>query len=334
MKVIIEPNDVLLFRELRYFEAGTDHVARSILPLPQTVAGAIRSKILAEQKFSQEAKDYVGYGKEESKNLVIDGVFLWDREELFATPMDVVEFDDRKCFMKPKRIDDFGVEFFYPPAKPRESFVKFDDIVRYLEGNLNLENVKIVNVLKERRVGISLRDTKTTEEGMLYTVEFLRIPALSVWTNDLKFLPKRGLLKLGGEGRFANYRIEDGNPFEIFEKRWGRIKGEISKKFKLYVATPLLIKNLGKYTWNIKNELESAGIKVKRIIPLVGKPVKVSGWDLAKNNHKGHPKGVRYAVPAGSVYFVEVEELNLNKPYLKLGELTKLGYGLCFVGVW
>lgn len=330
MKVIIEPNDVLLFRELRYFEAGMDHVARSILPLPQTVAGAIRSKILAEQKFSQEAKDYVGYGKEESKNLVIDGVFLWDREEFFATPMDVVEFDDRKCFMKPKRIDEFGVEFFYPSAEPCGGFLKLNEIVRYLEGNLNIENVKIVNILKERRVGISLKDTKTTEEHMLYTVEFLRIPALSVWTNDLKFLPKKGLLKLGGEGRFANYRIEDCNPFEIFEKKWERIRNEISKKFKLYVATPLLIENSGKYTWNIKNELESTGIKVKRIIPLVGKPVKVSGWDLANNK----PKGVRYAVPAGSVYFVEAEKLNLNKPYLKLGKMTKLGYGLCFVGVW
>jgi len=331
MKVIIEPNDVLLFRELRYFEAGTDHVARSMLPLPQTVAGAIRSKILAEQKFSQEAKDYVGYGKEEPKNLVIDGVFLWDREELFATPMDIVKFNDRKCrLIKPMRIDEFGVEFFYPPAEPRGGFLKLNEIVRYLEGNLNIENVKIVNVLKERRVGISLKDTKTTEEHMLYTVEFLRIPALSVWTNDLKFMPKRGLLKLGGEGRFANYRIEDGNPFEIFEKRWERIRNEISKKFKLYVATPLLIENSGKYTWNIKNELEFAGIKVERIIPLVGKPVKVSGWDLARNS----PKGVRYAVPAGSVYFVEAEELNLNKPYLKLGKLTKLGYGLCFVGVW
>ena len=330
MRVIIEPNDVLLFRELKYFEAGTDHVARSILPLPQTVAGAIRSKILAEQKFSQEAKDYVGFGKEEPENLTIDGVFLWNREELFATPMDVAEFDNTRCFMKPKKIDELGVEFFYPLAKPCGGFVKLDDIVRYLKGNLDPEGVEIVNVLRERRVGISLRDTKTTEEGMLYTVEFLRIPALSVWTNDLKFLPKRGLLKLGGEGRFANYRIEDCNPFEIFERSWERIKDEISKEFKLYVATPLLIKNSGKYTWNVKNELESAGFKVRRIIPLVGKPVKVSGWDLANNM----PKGVRYAVLAGSVYFVEAEELNLDKPYLKLGELTKLGYGLCFVGVW
>ena len=329
MRVIIEPNDVLLFREIRYFEAGTDHVARSMLPLPQTVAGAIRSKILTEQKFSQEAKDYVGYGKEEPENLAIDGVFLWDRRELFATPMDIAEFDGNRCFIKPKKIEEFSVEFFYPQAELCGGFVGLDEIVKYLEGELDPENVEIVNVLRERRVGIGLKDTKTTEEHMLYTVEFLRVSAVSVWTEDLRFLPEKGLLKLGGEGRFANYRIEDCNPFKIFERSWERIKDEISTEFKLYVATPLLIKNSGKYTWNVKNELESAGIKVKRLVPLVGKPVKVSGWDLANNK----PKGVRYAVPAGSVYFVEAEELNLDKPYLKLGELTKLGYGLCFVGV-
>jgi len=62
-----------------------------------------------------------------------------------------------------------------------------------------------------------------------------------------------------------------------------------------------------------------------------GKPVIFSGWDFVTRK----PKPTRYAVPAGSVYFVEFEgEVKLDMPYLKLGKLTKLGYGLCFMGVW
>ena len=163
MRVIIEPNDVLLFRELKYFEARTDHVARSTLPLPQTVAGAIRSKILFEQDFSQEAKDYVGYRKEEPENLTIDGVFLWDAEELFATPMDIAELDSSRCYIT--RIEEFGAEFFHPSADPCGGFIKLRDLVTYLEGELEVENLKVLNVLRERRVGISLkfpRDSNST----------------------------------------------------------------------------------------------------------------------------------------------------------------------------
>ncbi len=334
MRIIIEPNDVLLFRELKHFAAGRDHVARSMLPLPQTVAGAIRSKILAEQNFSQQAKDYVGYGEDEPEKddcLTIDGVFLWDEQELFVTPMDIVESDYGRGYIKPRKIDEFGVEFFHPPAEPCRGFVKAKDLAEYLKGELDPENLEIKNVVREKRIGVGLRDSKTSEEHMLYTVEFLRIPAISVWTSNLKFLPKEGLLKLGGEGRFVKYRIEENKPFSVFEKSWEKVRDEISNRFKLYVATHMLIESSRKFTWNVESELKSAGIKVRNIVPLIGKPLKVSGWNYAKNE----PKSVKYAVPAGSVYFVEFKgELNLDRPYVKLGRLTKLGYGLCFLGVW
>jgi CRISPR-associated protein Cmr3 len=56
---------------------------------------------------------------------------------------------------------------------------------------------------------------------------------------------------------------------------------------------------------------------------LIGKPYLISGWDYANNK----PKGNRYGIPEGSVYFVKFEgEFNWAKPYLKFGELNKLGY--------
>jgi CRISPR-associated protein Cmr3 len=333
VRILIEPNDVLLFRELKHFTAGEDHIARSTLPLPQTVAGAIRSKILVSQNFSQEAKDYIGYEKDEPEGndvLKIIGTFLWDEGELFATPMDVAA-GENLCYMEPKRIDEFEIEFFHPPAEPRGGLIKINDLAKYLVGELELDRLKIESVVREGRIGVGLNPAKTAEEHMLYSVEFIRIKAISVWVENLKHLPEAGLLKLGGEGRFARFRVGENESIRILERSWEKVRNEIGKRAKLYVATPLLIENSGRFTWNVEMELKKAGFKIERITPLIGKPLKISGWNRAKN----WPKGVRYAIPAGSVYFIEFEgELNIERPYLKLGELTNLGYGLCFLGVW
>ncbi len=44
--LLIEPLDVLLFRDGRPFSAGMDHLAGSVFPpLPSTIAGFIRSRL-------------------------------------------------------------------------------------------------------------------------------------------------------------------------------------------------------------------------------------------------------------------------------------------------
>ena len=50
MQIFIEPSDVLLFRDGRPFSAGEGHRAKSVFPpYPNTIQGAIRSKVLAER---------------------------------------------------------------------------------------------------------------------------------------------------------------------------------------------------------------------------------------------------------------------------------------------
>ncbi|WP_457550772.1 type III-B CRISPR module-associated protein Cmr3, partial [Archaeoglobus sp.] len=172
--------------------------------------------------------------------------------------------------------------------------------------------------------------------------EFLRLTEgvkISVWLGEnggrVKELLKdeKGLLGLGGESRFVRFKVRDENPLSKLEKAWDDTREEVNRngKFKLYVATPLLVKKGDRYTWNIESILKSClGINVKKIYPLIGKPITFSGWDCASNR----PKPNRYAIPSGSVYFVEFEDkIKCNNPYLKLGELKKLGFGLCFVGV-
>ena len=55
----------------------------------------------------------------------------------------------------------------------------------------------------------------------------------------------------------------------------------------------------------------------------------IGGWDVAKRM----PKPVRYAIPQGSVYFIEFSG-EMSKAWIKIGKLSILGFGLGFVGVW
>ena len=347
MKIIIEPNDVLMFRESKPFTAGEAHIARSVLPLPQVIAGAIRSKILIDSNFSDEAKKLAGFEKDEPEFTIL-GHFLFCEEEYLHTPLDIAKAKDIDgyFFVKPLKIWN-GKYIFSGKTihfKSAGGHISYSHLIDYLKGKLNedeLEDIVRDDLIKrESRVGIKLGDAKITEEGYFYKAEFLRFEKsvrLSVWlgNNGVRdLLGDCGLIKLGGESRFARFTVEDENPLSKLEKDWDEIKDEINKekKLKLYVATPLLIKNDDRYTWDSKAILEKElSVTIKGVYPLIGKPLAFSGWDYAENK----PKPNRYAVPSGSVYFVEFDDkIDLEKPYLKLGEMKNLGYGLCFVGVW
>ncbi len=349
MRILIEPNDVLLFRESKPFMAGEGHLARSVFPLPQVIAGAIRSKILIDSNFSNDAKKLVGFGKDEPEFTIL-GHFLFRNEEFFATPLDIATAKgiEGYFFVRPLKI--WNGRFIFSGKhihfKSVGGYLSCKHLIDYLGCDLNeneLEDIIRDDLFtRESRIGIKLGDAKVTEEGYFYKAEFLRLNKgvrLSVWLDDgcedvRAFLGEDGLIKLGGENRFAKFKFENKNPLSKLEEVWEEIKEEINrkKKFKLYVATPLLVKNNNSYTWDIKAPLEKElNILIKNVYPLIGKPLTFSGWDYAENK----PKSNRYAVPQGSVYFVEFKgKIEHDKPYLKLGELMKLGYGLCFMGVW
>ncbi|WP_457548462.1 type III-B CRISPR module-associated protein Cmr3 [Archaeoglobus sp.] len=353
MRILIEPNDVLMFRESKPYTAGESHLARSVYPLPQTIAGALRTAILIRNDFSNDAKELAGYRKEEPEFDVL-GHFLFREKEFFHTPLDVAESKDIDGYflVEPLFLNQWNRFIFKGKTIHFESvggFIDYDRLVGYLKGEIGEEELEEVVshdlTVRESRVGIKLGNAKTTEESFFYKAEFLRLAEgvkISIWLGEkgdkVKELLKdeKGLLSLGGESRFVRFEIRNERPLSRLENVWDEIREEINRKkrLKLYAATPLLIKDGGGcFGWDINwvTKNEHGGIKIKRIYPLIGKPVTFSGWDYASNR----PKPNRYAIPSGSVYFVELKgEIECDRPYLKLGELTKLGFGLCFMGVW
>lgn len=63
--LFIEPNDVLVFRDGRPFDAGSDHLASGVFPPPpSTVYGSVRSALLAKAGANFYASDFGLHGKE------------------------------------------------------------------------------------------------------------------------------------------------------------------------------------------------------------------------------------------------------------------------------
>ena len=358
MRVLIEPNDVLMFRESKPFTAGETHLARSVFPLPQTIAGALRSAILIKSDFSDEACDLVGVVKKDGEIVETDpkfsilGCFPLVDDEYFLTPMDVAKAKDIDGYFLVKPLKLWNGFIFKGRSihfKSVGGFISYSNLVRYLKDEVRDEELKNIVEFevysKESRIGIKLSNAKIAEEGFLYKAEFLRLNKISVWLGEnsdkvRKFL-NNTIVRLGGEGRFAKIEFDDNDPLKELRRAWDEIKSEINRnrKFKLYVATPMLkrvvkdnyIYNSGNIEY-IKQEIEKElGVTVECIYHLIGKPIAFGGWNYAKNK----PKPTRYAIPSGSVYFVEFDgKVELDEPFVKLGEMTKLGYGLCFLGVW
>jgi CRISPR-associated protein Cmr3 len=228
----------------------------------------------------------------------------------------------------------------------------------YLEGGPGMPTDSRELWEGEIRVGIELSGRRTAEEGKLYTLEFIRLNSrptaplgflLKVTGLEGLNLPERGLLALGGESRGAGYEVV---PEEALAKDfWDLIQGEALKerlkgqrRFKLYLATPGLFRKgwvpdcLQEQNGQYVGQIDS--LRIRLVAAAVSKAVAVGGWDLVHNR----PRLLRRAVPAGSVYFLEVDgplgEADVQRlldafhfQSLSSAEDGQAGFGLALLGV-
>lgn len=337
IKISINPYDVLFFRESRDFSAGENHVAESIEPMPHTIAGAIMGFLYHKE----EGKKLIDLENKKPNFSIYGAFFSLNDEPLFKIPMDVVETDSKLAFLEPHKtplnnLDNWAVVAVREGKRtlhfsPARGFIGYETLKDYLSGTLKPEALerKIIGpevvYTKEVRVGIGLTNTKTTEEGLLYRVTTLRfkenagiVAYVSEKAEELKkALGDRGILKLGGESRFAEFRVS--SKTEEFPLKDELIKP--GRTFKLYLATPLVIRG-NSVTEFFKKAIN--GVRVLKVF--TDRPLPVTGWDMAEKK----PKPIKWALPAGTVVWMKAEE-NVEIPP-KLGEMREFGYGLVFVG--
>lgn len=256
---------------------------------------------------------------------------------------------------------------------PQEAFLSETGLVLYLKGEVPTEGEMAHGLAqREERAGIALDPaTCTAKQGLFYIAEMLRlgsgypdreigfafeIQGLSA-LHSFSF-PKAAPIKLGGEGRIAFYRIVDIDPFSSLETCGKELAKEIEDKgqFKLYLASPAIfargwlpdcLNQAGpEEGWELQLD-DNRSIRVELTAAVIGKPLSVGGWDLAKRA----PKPMLKAVPAGSTYCFKIKgdvkgigaklietfhgtcqiQSLITGNYSSFGQA---GFGLTFVGVW
>ena len=263
----------------------------------------------------------------------------------------------------------------------QEAFLTDIGLIHYLEGKPPAEEETVHELTHhEERTGIALDpETLVAKQGLFYMTEMLRlgsdypgreigfafeIQGLSALrdSNDGHLqsfsLPKSAPIKLGGEGRAATYRVVNTNPLFSLKACGEEIARKIDKsgQFKLYLASPAVfsggwmpdcLKHGGtEEDWKLELG-DKQSIQVDLTAAVMGKPLPVGGWDLAKQA----PKPMVKAVPAGSTYCFKIkgDSKGMGERLIeafhgtcqlqsltdgRYCELGRAGFGLTFVGVW
>ncbi len=342
MRIAIEPLDVVMFRDARAFGAGADHRALSLLPPPPTTLhGALRTFLAWGGGWRPGRPLPPSWGSTDDPGPVrVRGPFLgrWHGDGVLTrhpTPLDAVAVErDRGRHLRVRRIT--HLDWVRSDAGPRLAWVRGSgsaaaapaaleapDLLRYLRG----EEVSVgpseapggpglgLAVL-EPRVGIGLRRTqRTVGEGLLYTAGFLRLRQDAVLVADVRVgadpLPvHEGVLPLGGEQRLAHFRAVAETDWEV-EAAVEAIAGR--REVHLYLLTPGPFPS-GSLPPGFRDvEGEIAGRRARLVAAFVGRPVRVGGFDLAR----GRPRPSRLAVPAGSVYHLELSDGPADETFVR-----------------
>lgn len=373
----IRPIDILFFRGNRLFGGPGDYSESGMPPMPSVIAGALRSKMLGAD--AEELASFVKNGtpksdelfkslgtKEKPGSFRLNFVTLARLKDericdyFIPMPADVASFEDKTfIYLEPSEIaDDIKAGYSLPkvPALRTDKqekqisgyWLNSSGISTYLEhGQLTNDHVVSQKELwkTDYRLGIALdSSSRTAEVGRIYTSDAVALNEdigfiVGVIGAD-RILPASGLLRLGGDGRGAEIKAVN---FTMPPYPLKKIKE--SRRFKLTLATPGIFPN-GWLPFGVKDFiLKWNGLSARLVSASLQRAEIISGWDMLEQK----PKRAMRVVPAGSVYWFEIDEEgdlerfldrlvnegfwfldNENFEPFRLAE----GFNNVFVGVW
>jgi len=336
--LFIEPLDVLFLRGNRLFGEPGDHGEALMPPWPSLAAGAIRSRMLADDgniDFTNFAK-----GKALPAGRLGDCIGTPTKPGSFRISRFTLAQKDGNNAVSPflplpadgvsKKAD--SADYLHPcglhgalacsahlpmlpvltqerPSKPITGrWLNLKGITAYLEGeSLGADHLVEQNALwqEDPRLGIAIdAKTRTVEKGRIYTTKTIAMAKGIGFLVGVEgapgCLPRGGLLRFGGDGRGAAV-----HPCRIIwpEPSWPRVRRE--KRFRMVLLTPGLFPD----GWKPPGLVEKNGLLIlsgngfsARLVAVAGnRTAVVSGWDLARHA----PKPAQRTAPAGSVYWFD-----------------------------
>lgn len=374
--VNIIPKDTIIARDGRPFSKGGRMKSLNWF-YPSVVAGTIRTAIGYQQGFDFKDKNKL----EELKNISIKGPLpIFNNMLYFPAPLDcVLKSRTEKPFIArpiknlekdewtnlpegliPVTID--SDEDFKPCSNPPafwskdimikwlfedKEIIEYKNFVPFNSKSANSDEKPNKNFIsfpqKDIRTNIQINNEQTTKEGMLFQTtgldftncnDFSERILLSAKIDDEQYTIKKSLATMGGESRTVGI-------FPVQNNNWDcpQIEDDFDVKYiRMVLATPAIFKNGWKPGWLNEGNPPIKDVKLKLKSAIIDRWQPISGWDLEKKC----PKPVRRMVPAGSVYFFEVEgnvkARELSKLWLKSvcdeEQNNKDGFGLALFGIY
>ena len=361
--------DTWFFRDATPFTAGAtpqEGVSGVFPPHPPTVVGALRAAIARSQGWSgagawnEDLHPVLGDGPDDLGALDFAGpIMLRDREPLFPCPRHLVGSTDGdgwepRAFLRPGSPVrcDLGDAVRLPQIAgdsrdgealkpPTDIWVTVAGMERVLRGERPSPE-QIVRTSRlwtdEPRIGLERApDTRTAEEGMLYSTRHVRLrPGVSLGVH-VTGIPDgwapTGLVPLGGESRMAECTSRNGDETIL---PWRSTLG-CSGRLVAIAVTPLDLD-----PEETRPGASIAGAAGARLVSAcLGRPIGIGGWDsLARQ-----PLPLRSVLPPGSVLFFETgrgaglpsaasDWKQAAGGLYRLGSRTKWGFGLVALGDW
>jgi len=310
----IKPKSSLFLGSGKPFNMGEDDWTDSFaLPTPSMMFGAIFSILFKKYPDIREKVLDDKQTIEPTCYLETGTIYLYHEKNgtvLLPAPLDlfieedsnrVVEESYNDNVITSKELEKF--ELITPDSQ--KSAKRVDN---YFIDIYYLQNRNILNKLhsfsdfavNDAKVGIAInKRTRTVDEGKLYRIDLTQLK--SDWSFVVEYqttkqdftLEECGLFTLGGEQKLASFEhIKE--PISITNHKQ-RVNISNETEFQIYFSTPAIFKKGWIFDTNEHFEIVSAS---------TGKPISIGGFDMKTKKQK---KMYR-AVPAGSVYLVELKE--------------------------
>lgn len=353
MIIFLEPSDVLIFRDARPFSPGERAAAEGAFPpTPRALQGALRAAAIVSSGGSLD--DPSSWPAEagtpdQPGSFAIRGPVLARRsglghETLFPMPADIIGQTTGLCYLRPRHrricanwpVADLAA--LVPSAAGEPD--KFDPgwlteaaFGTYLRGTTAPPLTKPETLFQtESRFGVHLdAGTKQSVTGDLYQVAYTRVTDGVGLLADVQGLPVLPpcVVALGGERRAASVTTAPAmDPAAVplsSSEGWTRVR--------LYLATPGLFGGGWLPDWLAAGMWGQ--LPVRLVAAAMNRAQPVAGFDV----HRGAPRDLLRAVPAGSVYFIEAEcDENTAQVAFHgccISDIeSKFGFGLTYAGGW
>lgn len=310
---IVEPIDNFFFRSAVPFESGgeTTTIASRFPPLPSVYAGALRP-----------LTDPVG-GKHQLK-IGLNGLWLNDQFH-FPLPLDLHLIDQppklpaiRPLALTKTPLSSYPLPYMLhpdpiPTQKNKASYHPYlaeDQMSLYLNDPLQVTTMVDINdryLSQEPKLGIAIDPaTGTVKDRQLYQLTYIRPHSgLKLAVDVQGIATEQPVLHLGGERKLAQLQLYD-HPYAPL------VQPTDSRYFKLYLATPAIFQNGWLPGWIDPHTLigffkhKKCSIKVQLISACIGRKIPCGSFGQDPADGRLKPHEMRYAVPAGSVYYFKL----------------------------